>query len=336
MKKSLIALAVIAASGASFAQSSVTLYGLIDVWAGRVDDGTGTSKQTEIGSGGVDDSRWGIKGSEDLGGGLNAIFQLEQGFDLDTGAAGTTTTDLNSAVLGGTQTFDRTSYVGLSGGFGEFQIGKVYSAYDDVIGSSNALFDANIAPIYAAFISGQNYNDRPINGLRYTSPEIAGLTATLSHSLHEKQAGGVGVSAASLSYAAGPFAAQLAYQVENPYAAGPSVKYLLVGGSYDFGLAVAKLIYSDVNNGVNNTLGTTVDASEYQLGLDVPVGENILLSTSYARSDDDNSNFNRESYAVGATYSLSKRTYLYSAYTRGSETQQANTNLLVVGINHNF
>jgi len=333
MKKNLVALAVLAASGASFAQSSVTLYGLLDVWGGRVDDGT--SKQTSIGSGGVDDSRWGIKGSEDLGGGLKAIFQLEQGFDLDTGASGTTTNDLNPQ-LNGTQTFDRTAYVGLSGDFGEFQIGKVWSAYDDVIGSSNALFDANIAPIYTAFISGQNYNDRPINGFRYTSPEISGFTGTASHSLDEKNPAASAVTAASISFAGGPIGVQLGYQVENPKAAAtPSVKYTLVGASYDFGSAVAKVIYSDVKDGINNQ-GLTVDAAEYQLGLDVPVGENILLSASYARSDDDKSTVKRDAYAVGATYTLSKRTYLYSAYRLGSETLQADTRLFAVGINHNF
>ena len=74
MKKSLIALAVLAASGASFAQSTATVYGIADLWIGSND--TGATSTTTIGSGGVNGSRWGLKGSEDLGGGLKANFKL--------------------------------------------------------------------------------------------------------------------------------------------------------------------------------------------------------------------------------------------------------------------
>lgn len=328
MKKSVVALAVLAASGASFAQS-VTLYGLVDTYVGRIDDGT--TKQTVINGSGVNTSRWGLKGSEDLGGGLKAIFKLEQGFAMDKGTSGTST------PTAGTQTFDRQSYVGLAGNFGEFQIGKVWTAYDDVIGASDGVFNANVLSVlYATWKSGA-YIDRPINGFRYTSPEVAGFTAALSHSLHEKQAGGLGVSAASLSYAGGPFAAQLAYQVENPYAAGPSVKYFLLGGSYDFGVAVAKASFGDVTN-AGNTAG--LDATEYQVAVDVPVGANVLLSASYARSKDDikagGFEQKREGVAVGFTYTLSKRTFTYGGYQTVSNQQAVDTNQFAVGIQHRF
>ena len=80
MKKSLIALAVLAASGAAMAQSSVTLYGVADVVIHK--DADVSAKMT---SGGVSTSRWGVKGSEDLGGGLSANFNFEQGLDLTNG-----------------------------------------------------------------------------------------------------------------------------------------------------------------------------------------------------------------------------------------------------------
>jgi len=335
MKKSLVALAVLAASGAAFAESGVTLYGLVDTYVGRLDNGT--TKQTVINTGGVNTSRWGIKGAEDLGGGLKAIFKLEQGFALDTGANGTSTPSQLPTVTG-TQAFDRQSYVGLAGNFGEFQIGKVWTAYDDLIGASDGVFNANVLSVLYATWKSASYIDRPTNGFRYTTPEFSGFTGALSHSLHEKVATAPAVSAASLSYAGGPLAVQLAYQVENPYASpNPSVKYLLVAGSYDFGLATAKLSYGDVKN-AGNTAG--LDATEYQVALDVPVGANILLSASYARSDDDVSGGGfeqkREGFAVGATYTLSKRTFLYGGYQSVSNQQAVDTTAAVVGIQHRF
>jgi predicted porin len=130
MKKSLIALAVMAASGASFAQSTVSLYGIADAWVGRT-TATGAPSQVKLDSGGVSGSRFGFKGSEDLGGGLKANFLLEQGFNLDDG------TQANA-----TQMFSRQAYLGFSGGFGEVKLGKVFSAYDDISGMTNAAFDS--------------------------------------------------------------------------------------------------------------------------------------------------------------------------------------------------
>lgn len=125
MKKSLIALAVLAASGAAMAQSSVTLYGIADVWVGRTSVTTAAGVKTNtsvLQSGGLGGSRLGFKGTEDLGGGLKAVFALEQGVAVDTGAGGT---------------FNRQSYVGLAGGFGQVTFGNTWTAMDDVLGASN-------------------------------------------------------------------------------------------------------------------------------------------------------------------------------------------------------
>ncbi|MES2890309.1 MAG: porin, partial [Pseudomonadota bacterium] len=82
MKKTLIALAVLASSGAAMAQSTFTLYGIADVNVERLD---GASSVNRISSGGLNGSRWGLRGSEDLGGGLKAVFTLESGFGIDEG-----------------------------------------------------------------------------------------------------------------------------------------------------------------------------------------------------------------------------------------------------------
>jgi len=331
MKKSLVALAVLAASGASFAQSSVTLYGIADIWLGsvRTDDGVTSQTQTKVDSGGVNTSRWGIKGSEDLGGGLSAVFKLEQGFKLDTGAGDTAG-----------QAFSRQAYVGFAGGFGEVAVGKVWSAYDDVSGASNAMFDSGaLAPMYAVFQS-TNYFDRPANGFRYTSPEMGGFTGAVSYSLDEDVVGATSIASLALSYAAGPLAVQLGYQDEDINGVADDTKYLRLGGTYDFGVAVAKLTYGKVTD-IGNVNGD--DADEYQVGVDVPVGSAIVVSASYARSEDDKDvgyESTRDGYGIGATYTLSKRTFLYGGYTYSSATQQAaddaTSSAFAVGVQHRF
>lgn len=115
MKKTLITLAVLSASCCAMAQSTVTLYGVADVNLQSVKqatvDGTGLGvagvTQTKIESGGQNGSRWGLKGSEGLGGGWNAVFDLQNGFNVDTGASG------QGGLL-----FGRHAFVGLSNSVG--------------------------------------------------------------------------------------------------------------------------------------------------------------------------------------------------------------------------
>lgn len=345
MKKSLIAVAVLAVSGAAFAQS-VKLYGVVDVWGGTIKNknnaeagGPGQSlTQTKLDSGGIDTSIWGIQGSEDLGGGLKANFMLEQGFQVDSGAAD------NDTGTSGTQTFDRQSWVGLSGGFGEIQIGKPWTAFDDVFGASDAVFDSVLlAPANEVFKSAA-YRDHPANGVRYNSPTVAGFTGVVTYALGETKAATgreTSIAAANITYEEGPIGVQFGYQVEESVTSSSDQRYALLGGSYDFGIAVGKVIIAHVSN-VDNVAGA--DAREYQLGVDVPVNETLTVSASYARSDDSLPagayEPTRKGFGLGATYTLSKRTYAYGGYTYREETQQANPDAKVtvfaLGIRHSF
>jgi predicted porin len=327
MKKSLIALAVLAASGASFAQSSVTLYGLADVWVGYVDaEVNGVSKSnTVMESGGVNTSRWGIKGSEDLGGGLKANFLLEQGFNLDTGAA-----------KGTNQAFARQAYVGFSGGFGEVKLGKVWTAYDDVSGASNAMFDSGpLAPMNNVFYS-VNYQGNPGNTIYYSTPTFSGFGAAISYSLDENV--GDAVTSANLTYGAGPLAVQFGYQIESPSGTGEDAEFLRLGGSWDFGMAVLKATYGQVNNfgNVNNA-----DSEEYQIGVDVPVGKSIVVSASYATSEGSGAidGIEADGWGIAASYTLSKRTFLYTGYTDNSADApgvNVSGKAFAVGVQHKF
>lgn len=328
MKKSLIALAVLAASGASFAQS-VTLYGLADVWLGTVKTETAGVKAStaQLTSGGVSGSRWGLKGSEDLGGGLKANFLLEQGFTLDNGLA----------TPG--QAFSRQSYVGFSGGFGEVKFGKVWTAYDDVSGASNAMFDSGaLAPMNIVFGS-TGYAGNPGNTIYYATPEMGGFAAAVSYSLDEAAAGGTAVTSLNVTYGAGPVAVQFGYQNENIDAVSNDTKFTRLGGSYDLGMAVAKATYGKVTN-VGNVNGA--DTSEYQLGVDVPVGPALTVSASYAKSDDNAvaGDQSRKGYGIAAAYTLSKRTFLYTGYTNNKLSQGAaaddTVKAFAVGVQHKF
>jgi predicted porin len=129
MKKSLIALAVLAASGAAMAQSSVTLFGVVDATVRYVDGGT-SGNIWSLTNSGYNSSRLGFRGTEDLGGGLSASFWLEAGVNNDNGTGSATST--NNTVAGsasantGTQglTFNRRSTVSLAGSWGELRLGR--------------------------------------------------------------------------------------------------------------------------------------------------------------------------------------------------------------------
>lgn len=329
MKKSLVALAVLAASGASFAQSSVTLYGLADVWLGNVKVETAGSSvsTTQLTSGGVNGSRWGMKGSEDLGGGLKANFLLEQGFALDTGAG---------------SGFSRQSYVGFSGGFGEVKLGKVWTAYDDVSGASDAMFDSGaLAPMNLVFKS-TGYAGNPSNTIYYSSPTFGGFAGAFSYSLEEKAVqtptdlAETTVTSLNLTYGAGPLAAQFGYQKEDNNLAANDTSFTRLGASYDFGVATAKLVYGKAAN-LGNVSGA--DATEWQIGADFPVSAALTLSASYAKSTDNAAagDESRKGFGMAGAYTLSKRTFVYAGFTNAKETNaDVKTTAYALGVQHKF
>lgn len=330
MKKSLIALAVLGSvAGVAQAQSSVTMYGLVDVWAGRVKaefPGVGSASVTALESGGLATSRWGVQGSEDLGGGLKAIFKLEQGFDASNGTATASTA------------FNRQSWVGLEGGFGTVQFGNVWSAFDDVFYVGNSIFDAvAFSPAYQV-MSVAAYNDKPRNALRYTSPNFGGFSAAVSHGLDENPLAKNDQTDFNLQYASGPLTAAFAYQLRrenSPITLGEDQKFTYFTAAYDLGVAVLK-------GGVGQTRQVyATKTTDWQIGADFPLSSALTLSTGYASSKDkDGSDTKRTGYSVGALYSLSKRTSTYAAFTKAKEEVAGTTafkgTVFGAGIQHKF
>ena len=324
MKKSLVALAVLAASGAAMAQSSLTLYGIADLWVGaQKNDGVGTI----MGNGGLSTSRLGFKGSEDLGGGLTANFTFEQKLQLTDGATNA-------------KTFDRQANVGLSGGFGTIKLGRGWNAMDDVFGLSNSGFDSALS---ANNVWLNSYNGAADAQLYYASPEFAGFTAAVSTQLKGNATGGK-LSAFNVAYANGPIAVALGYEQDE---ANGDQKGTIINGSYDLG--VAKLLGSYYTT--SNTANTPqlpalpvagLKVSSFQIGADVPLSSALMLSVGFASSKPKGGESDT-GYSIAATYSLSKRTVVYAGYR--AQTRKASnfakftttdSDLAAVGVRHSF
>ncbi|AMP11801.1 gram-negative porin family protein [Collimonas arenae] len=187
MKKSLIALAVLGAiAGAAQAQSSVTIYGIVDtgiVYTSKVSTATGANglssnngSKFSVNSGIIQGSRLGFKGVEDLGGGLKALFQLEAGFANDTGAL--------QGDKGSTTLFRRKSVVGLGGNFGSVLLGRQTDILDDV---SQWTSVQDFGGVTGAV--GHNLDrlegTRTNNSIRYNTPDVSGFTASAIYGFGE-------------------------------------------------------------------------------------------------------------------------------------------------------
>jgi predicted porin len=359
MKKSLVALAALAAltaAGAASAQSSVTLFGVVDAAVQYRDtktNSTGKAKTWSLGSGGINTSRLGFRGVEDLGGGLAASFWLEAGFNSDTGTG---------QGSGGSFSFNRRSTVSLSGGFGEIRLGRDFSvAYLNTTnfdpfgtnGVGTSLIDAYKAGF--GLVGGAPVNDsypRTSNAISYYLPaNLGGFYGQVQYAFAEKtKVDGFPTNNADrniggrFGYANGPLDVAVAYdQTDLALTTGGydllAVKELNLAASYDFG--VAKLFGEFVRNKIDNDfLGTTDKATGYLVGATAPLGAGLLrASYSQIKLDTDiGSDPLVRKAAVGYVHNLSKRTALYTTYahTFTKRLDALKGNGFDVGIRHSF
>ena len=329
MKKSLIALAVLASAGVASAQSSVTLFGIVDATIQRVTN-SGGANVTRVTNSGYNSSRLGFRGPEDLGGGMSASFWLEAGVSNDNGSGQATNTNNqasggNSAAAG-TQglTFNRRSTVSLAGGWGEVRVGRDYTpqfwnltVFDPFgtngIGTTQAL-NSTLGGVVAV---------RASNSIGYFLPgNLGGFYGQLQHYRGENASNSVVTgtttsnnndgngTAIRVGYANGPVNAAIAYSTTK-YAAG-DIKSANIGGQWDFGVAKAMAEYS--RDRVSSA--TSVTGKGGLIGALVPVGPGEIRVAYSTYKTDLAGTPKTNKVALGYVHNLSKRTALYATYAR--------------------
>ena len=363
MKKTLVAAAVLAAvSGAAMAQSSVTLYGVADVYLANtsttnfVAPGGASVKITQprVDSGGFSGSRWGLRGVEDLGGGLKATFRFESGFDISTGAS----------AQGGLL-FGREAWVGLEGGFGTVRAGRQYTAYDDLYCATDVGYCSSFSPTGGGYnmnspsatnplgsgiwggVGVKNYNGRVNNSISYATPNISGFSGQVVLATNEDKTSNTRAgynNSLRVQYANGPLRVGYAHQAERTMtpaaglvpASSARIRYNLVAGTFDFGVAA-------IQAGYNTTSLAAVRDREYRLGVTVPFGAaSMNIGYAAARTQTNGTTTAKgDGFNVAGLYELSKRTNLYAAYNgmrirsaSGADTAKAST--IAVGVRHRF
>lgn len=301
MKKSLIALAVLASSGAAMAQSSVTLYGVVDTSIGYVKGEESVSGMLNSGNA---TSRLGFRGVEDLGNGLKAEFVVEGELQPDDGTSG----GLN---------FKRQSTVGLSGSFGQVRLGRALTASYNAVSRYDLFGTVGLGATLAWNGTQTGYSNRSNNMISYISPKFSGFGVGIDYGFGEQEANrtarylGVGAT-----YDNGPLSLGLGYDKQNNglVANGSEdLKTWQLGGSYNFG--VAKLLafykntkYTEVASNGDATL------KSYNLGVSVPVGAAGEVKATYNNYKISDNGGKANQFSLGYVHNMSKRTALYGTY----------------------
>lgn len=298
------------------AKSSVTLYGIADMGVFHVSNFSGKSVTRTV-SGGLQGSRIGFRGSEDLGNGLRAIFTLENGFNVDTGS-----------LVSASTLFNRQSFVGLSSNrWGTVTLGHQYTpSYDALVFTGFAPAFGGVAAAHHG-VPGSTPGTAPVaaptrfnNGLagtrisrsvKYTSPTYSGFRVGLMYGFGEEQSGALGrTKSAALSYKSKEITAGLSYtETTGRVTKDPKNKIWAIGGIYDFGSFRLSGVYTRQLNS-NNVRGLNADVFSTYLAVPYKSWE-FKVGYSY-QNDRSPDNWDGHQYAANAIYWLSKRTSVYA------------------------
>lgn len=355
MQKKLIALAIAGMVAApAFAADNVTVYGVMGVYYQnqKVTTAAGVSSSGgAIVSGGQSGSRLGFKGSEDLGGGLKAIFQVETAISTDTSAA---------SSLG-----DRGIWAGVSAGWGSLTAGRQYSPMH----SNNASADAGGYADWGVVPRNQAYSTRVSNSVLFSSANMSGFTGQLMYGFGENTTDCAATAAASstckgdqdqygfrLAYGNGPFAIGLAHHsVKNattgslgaaavaavPGNAGTALiaaststggnnSATGLGGSYDLGMAK---LYANVTR---EKTFAGVKTGTWSLGANFKAGANGTVVLSTAHRNPDGANNDTKGWELSYSHALSKRTNLVAGYVSNNLDGPTNDQRTFGGMRHTF
>jgi predicted porin len=359
MKKSLVAVALLGAfAGVAQAQTAVQIYGNIDAgFIKRTDQTLNIGKRAS--------NTLGFKGTEDLGNGLKALFQIEMRYEPDTG-----TTENNGRPL-----FQGQTRVGLQGDFGMVRLGRGLTPFQEIVGSFEpwhglptpagfytdiSIAGFNSAPLDTNTSNGSPNNNRISNAVFYNSPVFSGFQVNASFATKEATGGALaGVGTGAASYAANAEATVNPFSVAATYNNGPAAAMLAyernaveskvwsLAGSFAVTPELKVMAtYSHQDQEHTNTQRPTIKGAV--LGATYAVGPGKVLAGFGIKQQEENIRlhdlFTRQ-YSLGYEYSLSKRTYLYIDASRKKNIFSQSTGNLAatptvnhydVGVNHSF
>lgn len=374
MKKTLLVAALATGfAGVAHAESSVTLYGVVDAGLGfsetKTTVGSDSVKTRRIGAvtNVKNGSRWGLKGTEDLGNGTSAIFQLESGFEPATGYA----------AQGG-RLFGRKAIIGLTGeSWGTFTVGRQYNAADDIVSGIDP-FGTAWGNAGAGSTFGSSLSARQSPTFKYVSPSFDGFkfATSVGHEDSKTTENGTTtnktrntVASFALGYNNGPVEVGASFDFErNSSEAGTSrkAKAWTLAGAYDFDVVKLHLGYGQQRDGVvggdfglaGSLIGTAADQAELDsaglrtqawfAGVSAPVGESSKIIAGYQggriKHKDSDGRINTHVWSVGYQHNLSKRTHVYvlGSYGQsklkvpGDVAEKARYTQAVVGLQHRF
>lgn len=275
------------------AQSSVTVYGVADAAIAAEDTGAPDGSRTVINSGNQSSSRIGFRGTEDLGSGLKALFNLEAGVALDSGAG-------DSALFG------RRAVVGLEGSFGQLTVGREYSPIADIANATDINGQGFYGSNLSAFTTGR-LTRRLSNSVNYKSPSLSGFKINGAYSAGETQTGAsldlMGVSA---TFSSGDLYAGLGYHVYERATTGDD-KEMIVGLGYKMGAVEFKANYLSANPTGNNN-----KFEQMNVGASYSFGPSKVLANLQRNELENGAKGN--GYNIAYIYTMSKRTNLYANY----------------------
>ncbi|WP_311222708.1 MULTISPECIES: porin [unclassified Acidovorax] len=340
MKKTLIALGAAMLCGASaHAQSSVTLTGLTDAFVGSMKMAGDANRRSVVDSGGMTTSWFGFKGTEDLGGGLKANFQLTSFIKVDTGTQGRFAND---------SFFSRDANVSLSGDFGSVMLGRwmapnflpsvVGNPFGDSFVLSPLMLHKDVPLFNGSGWRAMTPSDTGwSNQVVYSTPKFGGLSANIQYQFGEQPGqGGKNNVGANFFYFGGPLTLTGFYEnadIANPVNAllPNNHKYWMLLGAYDFGMVKPFLSYGEKKiSDAADTKGKTM-----QVGASAPIGNGKLLA-EWVKTEWSTPDVNRKTFSIGYDYFLSKRTDVYAVLMNDKITNQRSGNSAGVGVRHRF
>jgi predicted porin len=312
MQGKLLAAALLAIPLAASAQSNVAIYGVMDAAIAKEDTGAAGGKRTAVNSGNQSSSRFGFRGTEELGNGMKAVFNIEGGFALDTG-------------VGDTALFGRRAVVGLTGGFGSVMIGREYTPIADVAKETDVLGQGFYGSNLSAFGSGR-LTRRISNSVNYKTNSLAGFKFAAAYAAGETSTGPSGnLMGVSAEYSKGALYLGAGYHTFERLLTGDD-KELIVGAAYKFGAFEVKANYIQAD-----PVGANNEFEQMNLGGAWTMAAHKVFANY--QTNELETGAKGHGVTLAYSYSLSKRTNVYASYSTISNNAKGVFGLTSAGTN---